>query len=40
MERMTKIGLLNFIDEHNFNDGVEWNINFVSAHACINKIDN
>lgn len=33
MKWMTEIVLLNFIDQNDFNDGVQWNIDFVGAHA-------
>lgn len=33
MEWMTEIVLLNLVDQNDFNDGVQWDIDFVGAHA-------
>jgi hypothetical protein len=33
MEWMTQIGLLDFINHNDFDDGIEWNVDFVCAHA-------
>jgi hypothetical protein len=33
MEWMTQVGLLDLIDQDDFDDGVQWNVDFVCAHA-------
>lgn len=33
MEWMAQIGLLYFIDQNDFDNGIQWNIDFMCAHA-------
>jgi hypothetical protein len=33
MEWMAQVGLLYLVDQDDFDDGVQWNVDFVCAHA-------